>query len=165
MDFEIEEGIDFKSIQVGPEGKIGTQDEASSTAFSSASVPLHSTSRTRMGCTCVSWQETWQTYKPLCWHRAERFPILAEKLGRVVSQGLSRVQGSRILFPNQSSRKTSISALLTMPKPLTVWITINCAKFWKRWEYQTTWPASWEICMQVRKQQLELDMEQQTGSK
>ena len=38
-------------------------------------------------------------------------------------------------------------------------------KFWKRWEYQTTWPASWETCMQVRKQQLELDMEQQTGSK
>ena len=65
----------------------------------------------------------------------------------------------------KSSRKTSISALLTMPKPLTVWITMNCGKFWKRWEYQTTWPASWEICMQVRKQQLELDMEQQTGSK
>ena len=64
-----------------------------------------------------------------------------------------------------SSRKTSISALLTMPKPLTVWITINCGKFWKRWEYQTTWSASWEICMQVRKQQLELDMDQQTGSK
>ena len=41
----------------------------------------------------------------------------------------------------------------------------NSGKFWKRWEYQTTWPASWEICMQVRKQQLELDMEQQTGSK
>ena len=40
----------------------------------------------------------------------------------------------------------------------------NCGKFWKRWEYQTTWPASWEICMQVEKQQLELDMEQQTGS-
>ena len=38
-------------------------------------------------------------------------------------------------------------------------------KFWKRWEYQTTWPASWEICMQVRKQQLKLDMEQVTGSK
>ena len=42
-----------------------------------------------------------------------------------------------------------------MPKPLTVWITINCGKFWKRWEYQTTWSASWEICMQIRKQQLE----------
>ena len=44
-------------------------------------------------------------------------------------------------------------------------ITINYGKFWRRWAYQTTWPASWEICMQVRKQQLELDMEQQTGSK
>ena len=65
----------------------------------------------------------------------------------------------------ESSWKTSISAFLTMPKPLTVWIPINCGKFFKRWEYQTTWPASWEICTQVRKQQLELDMEQQTGSK
>ena len=55
----------------------------------------------------------------------------------------------------ESSRKTSTSALLTMPKPLTVWITTNCGKFLKRWEYQTTWPASWETCMQVRKQQLE----------
>ena len=65
----------------------------------------------------------------------------------------------------ESSRETSITALLTMPKPLIVWITINCGKFWKRWEHQTTWPASWETCMQIRKQQLELDMEQQTGSK
>ena len=65
----------------------------------------------------------------------------------------------------ESSIKIYISALLTMPKPLTVWITINCGKFWKRWEYQTTWPASWETYMQVRNQQLELDMEQQTGSK
>ena len=69
------------------------------------------------------------------------------------------------VWKQENSRKTSISALLTMPKPLTVWITINCGKFWKRWEYQTTWSASWEICMQVRKQQLEPDMEQQTGSK
>ena len=50
-------------------------------------------------------------------------------------------------------------------KILTVWIKINCGKFWKTWEYQTTWPASWETCMQVRKQQLELDMKQQTASK
>ena len=49
-------------------------------------------------------------------------------------------------------------------KALTVWFTVNW-KFWKGWEYQTTWPASWETYMQVRKQQLELDMEQQTGSK
>ena len=66
----------------------------------------------------------------------------------------------------ESSRKTSVFAMLTMPKPLTVWITINYGKFWKRWnEYQTTRPASQETYMQVRKQQLELDMEQQTGSK
>ena len=52
-----------------------------------------------------------------------------------------------------------------MPKTLTVWITINCGKFFKRWEYQTTLPASWEICMQVKKQQLELYKEQWTGSK
>ena len=52
-----------------------------------------------------------------------------------------------------------------MPKPLTVWITINYVKFFKKWEYQTTLPASWEICMQVKKQQLELDIEQWTGSK
>ena len=45
-------------------------------------------------------------------------------------------------------------------KPLTVWITTNCGKFFKRWEYQTTRPVSWEICMQVKKQQLEMDMEQ-----
>ena len=63
------------------------------------------------------------------------------------------------------SRKISISALLTMPKPLTVWITVNCGNVWKRWEYQATWPASWETYIQVRKQQLELGMEQKTGSK
>ena len=64
-----------------------------------------------------------------------------------------------------SSRKTSTFALLTMWKPLTVWTTANSGKFYKRWEYHTAWPASWDISMQVRKQQLELDMEQQTGSK
>ena len=53
----------------------------------------------------------------------------------------------------------------TTPKPLTVWTTTNHGKFWKRWEYQTTWPASREICIQVKKQQLEPVMEQQTGSK
>ena len=65
----------------------------------------------------------------------------------------------------KGSRKTSTSALLTMPRPWTVWITTNCGKFFKRCEYQTTLSASWEICMQVTKQQLELDMEQHNGSK
>ena len=68
------------------------------------------------------------------------------------------------LNKQESSRKTTNSALLTMQKPLAVWITINRGKFWKRWNYQTTWSASWETCMRVRKQQLELDMKQQTGS-
>ena len=69
------------------------------------------------------------------------------------------------LKKQESSRETSTSALLTMSKPLTVWITKNCGKFFKRWEYRTTLPASWEIDMQVKKQQLEPGMEQQTGSK
>ena len=65
----------------------------------------------------------------------------------------------------ESSRKASTSSLLTIPKPLTVWITTNCGKFLKRWDCQTTLPASCEICMQVKKQKLELDMELRTGSK
>ena len=76
---------------------------------------------------------------------------------------LSTSTGS--LKKQDSSRKTSTSDLLTVPKPMTVWITTKCGKFLKRLEYQTTLPASWEIHMQGKKQQLELDMEQQTGSK
>ena len=86
---------------------------------------------------------------------------------------LEKAEESEIKLPTsvvsqkkqESSRKISTSALLTMPKPLTVWTTTNFGKFLKRWEYQTTWPASWEICMQVKKEQLELDVEQQTDSK
>ena len=60
-----------------------------------------------------------------------------------VQAGFRKGRGTRdqiagSLKKQESSRKTSISALLTMPKPLTVWITINCGKFLKRWEYQTT---------------------------
>ena len=107
--------------------------------------------------------------------------ILQARLQQYVNHELSDVQtgfrkgrGTRSQIANicwiiekarEFQKKTSISALLTMPKALTVWITPNCGKFFKRWEYQTTCPASWEICMQVRKQQLEWDMEQQTGSK
>jgi len=102
------------------------------------------------------------TLLPVCW-----------RLQQYVNRQLSDVQAGFRRQRNQrsncqhlldhwiskSSRKTSTYALLTMPKPLTVWITTNCGKFWKRWEYQTPWPSSWEIAMQVRKQQLELDME------
>ena len=65
----------------------------------------------------------------------------------------------------ENSREISSSASLTTSKPLTVWITTNCGKFLKTWKYQITIPASWEICMQVKKQQLGPNMEQWTGSK
>ena len=65
----------------------------------------------------------------------------------------------------ENSRKISTSASLTMLKSLTVWITANYGKFFKRQEYQTTLSTSWEIWMQVKKQQLEPDTEQWTGSK
>ena len=64
----------------------------------------------------------------------------------------------------ENSRKNIYFCFIDCPK------AFDCVDHKKlenseRWEYQTTWPASWETCMQVRKQQLELDMEQQTGSK
>ena len=62
-------------------------------------------------------------------------------------------------------QKSIYFCFIDYAKPLTVWITTKSGEFFKRWEYQAIWPASWEICMQVKKQQLELDMEQQTGSK
>ena len=65
----------------------------------------------------------------------------------------------------ENSRKTSTSALLTMPKFSTMWITTNCGKFLKRWEYQTTLSNSCKTCMQVKKQQLKPDMGQWAGSK
>ena len=90
-----------------------------------------------------------------------------------VQAGFRKGRGTRDQIANicwimekaREFQKNIYFCFMTMPKPLTVWITINCEKFWKRWEYQTTRPASWETCMQVRKQQLELDMEQQTDSK
>ena len=98
-----------------------------------------------------TWTENFQMFK-LVLQKAEEPEIkLPTSAGSLIKQ--------------ESSRKISISVLLTMPKSSTVWITINGGKFFKRWEYQTTWPASWETYMQVRKQQLELDVEQQTGSK
>ena len=65
----------------------------------------------------------------------------------------------------QEFQKNIYFCFMDYAKAFDLWITTNCGKFWKRWEYQTTWSAFWEICMQVRKQQLEMDMEQQTGSK
>ena len=90
-----------------------------------------------------------------------------------VQAGFRKGRGTRdqiasirwIIKKAREFQKNIYFCLLTMPKSLTVWITTNCGRFFKRWEYQTTQLASWEICMHVRKQQLELDVEQQTGSK
>ena len=88
------------------------------------------------------------------WPRLEQLPAALSQRGLVNTSVIPLKLSVYLRSKNQmsagswkkqeSSRKTSISALLTMPKPLTVWITINCGKFWKRWEYQTTWAASWE---------------------
>ena len=100
--------------------------------------------------------------------------ILQPRLQQCINQELPDVQvgfrkGRRtrnqianihwILEKARELKKKSTFASLTTPKPLTVWITTNCGKFFKRWEYQTTLPASWEVCMQVKKQQLALDMQ------
>ena len=90
-----------------------------------------------------------------------------------VQAGFRKVRGTRdqisnnhlIIEKKREFQKIIYFCFVDYAKPLTVWITNNCGKFLKKWEYQTTWPASWETCMQVRKQQLELDMEQQTSSK
>ena len=89
-----------------------------------------------------------------------------------VQAGFRKGRGTEVKLPTfagsqkkwENARKTSTSVSLTMLKPLTVWI-INCGKFLKIWEYQTILPVSWETCLQVKKQQLELDMEKLTGSK
>ena len=121
-----------------------------------------------------------QTTAQLLYASKVMLKILQARLQQYVNQNfqmfklvLEKAEEQEIKLPTSvrsskkqdSSRKTSTSSLLTTPKPLTVWIITNCGKFFKRWEYQTTLPASWEICMQVKKQQLEPDMEQQTGSK
>ena len=69
------------------------------------------------------------------------------------------------ILEKKSKRIPEILLLhLLLLQPLTVWMTTNCGKFLKRWEYQNTLHASWRLCMQVKKQQLEPDMEQQTAS-
>ena len=90
-----------------------------------------------------------------------------------VQAGFRKGRGSRDQIPNicwiikkaREFQKNIYFCFIDYAKALTVWITTNCEKFLKRREYQITWPTSWETCMQVKKQQLELDMEQQTGSK
>ena len=93
----------------------------------------------------------------------ENFPMFKLGLEKTEEPEIKLPTSDGSLKKQESSRKTSISALLTMPKSMCG--SQETGKFWQRLEYQTTWPSSWETYVQVRKQQLELDMEQQTGSK
>ena len=70
-----------------------------------------------------------------------------------------------IIKKQRNSRETSTSVSLTLPRPLTVWITTKCGKFLKRWEYQIIFPDSSETCMWVKNQEVEPYMEQWLGSK
>ena len=108
-----------------------------------------------------------------------RFKILQARLQQYmncelpdVQAGFRKGRGTRDQFANirwiiektRQLQKNIYFCFIEYTKAF-VWITTNSGKFFKRLEYQTTLPASWEICMQVKKQQLEMDMEQQTGSK
>ena len=84
-----------------------------------------------------------------------------------VQAGFRKRRGTRDQIANihwtikkaREFQKNIYFCLLTIPKPFTVWITTNCGKILKRWDFYTTWRVPWEICMQVKKQQLEPDME------
>ena len=104
----------------------------------------------------------------LIWHASKvMLKILQARLQQYmnwklpdVQAGFRKVRGPEIKLPTsigsqknqRNSKKASTSALLTMLKLFTACFTKYYGKFWKRWEYQTTWPASWETCMQIRKQ-------------
>ena len=106
--------------------------------------------------------------------------ILQAKLPQYVIRELPDVQGGfrkgrgtrdqvvnihRIIEKAREFQKNICFCFIDYAKVFDVWTTTNSGKFLKRYEYQATWPASWETCMQVKKQQIELDMQQQTGSK
>ena len=105
----------------------------------------------RMGNTCIPMVDScWCIAKPIQYYK-----VINLQLHKFILKKKKQ----------ETCGKTFISALLTMPKLLAMWITTNCGKFRKRWEHQTIQPASWEIYMQVKKLHLELDMEKQTGFK
>ena len=89
-----------------------------------------------------------------------------------VQAGFRKGRGTRNQIANirwiiekaREFQKNIYFCFIDYAKAFDLWITINCGKFWKKWAYQTTLPASWETCMQVKEQELEPDMKQWTGS-
>ena len=96
--------------------------------------------------------------------RTYNFQMFKLDLEKAEEPEIKLPTSTRSLKKQESLRKTSTYALLTIAKPL-CGSQKNCGKFFNKWEYQTSLLASWEICMQVKKQHLQLDMKQQTGSK
>ena len=97
------------------------------------------------------WNENFQMYK----QDLEKAKEPGIKLPHLMDHRKSKVIPEKNIY----------TALLTILKPLTVWITTKCGKFLESWGYQTAFHVSWETCMQVKKQQLEPSMEQWTGLK
>ena len=111
-----------------------------------------------------------QTTVQLClFHMLARLCLKSVKLGfsntwtenfQMYKLDLEKTEEPEIKFPTfigswrkqGSFRKTPTPTSLTVLKSFTMWITIHCEKFFKRWEYQTTLPVSWETCMWVKKQ-------------
>ena len=101
--------------------------------------------------------------------------IVQARLQQYMNQGLSDVQAG--FRKGRGTRDQIVNSRLIMQKAGELQKSIyfcfidydkafdfvdhnNCEKFWKRWEYQSIWPASWEICTQAKKQQLESEVEQ-----
>ena len=112
----------------------------------------------------------------LIWHTSKvMLKILQARLQQSMNHELPDVQAGfrkgrgtrdqianihRIIKKAREFQKNIYFCFIDYAKALTTWITTNCGKFFKRWQYQTAWSASWEICMQVKKQQLAMNMEQ-----
>ena len=100
-------------------------------------------------------RDRWKLYK----HIKNKYePITYRCKSWFGKDGGTRDQIANILWIIEKAKefheKTSTSASLTILKTLTVWITGNCGKFFKKWEYQTTFPVSWETCMQIKSNSL-----------
>ena len=145
-------------------------------------VTFHSNPKERQGQRMCKWLYNCCEVRPWLISHARKIRSKSFKLGfssiwadnlQMYKLGLEKAKEPEIKLPTsigslkkrENSIKTSTFVSLTTLKPLIVWITTNWGKFVKRWEHQTTLLVSWETCMQEKKQQLELDMKQQTGSK
>ena len=110
-----------------------------------------------------SWPRDWTHVSCVSYIGKDSLPLVLP--GKPFSSYLIKLQTCYIIEKAREFQKNNVYLCFDVEEPLTVWITANCGKLFKRWEYKTILPASWETCMNVKKQQLEPYMEQQIGSK